>query len=146
MAGFFIHTSNHLEELARVLATFLLEKKSIGVLEPEVVVVPSRGLERWLKLDLARVNGISANLEFPFPQAFLEGAVFAQLRRGLDAAAAANPFTVEVMTWKIQKAWPAKVSFLSMMKALSRWDQGKELLTQLFQVVVLMVIMGQHSL
>ena len=101
MAGFFIHTSNHLEELARVLATFLAEKKSTGVLEPEVVVVPSRALERWLKLDLARVNGISANLEFPFPQAFLEKAVFAGLRRGLDAAVMANPFTMEVMAWKI---------------------------------------------
>ncbi len=101
MAGFFIHTSNQMEELARVLATFLVEKKSTGVLEPEVVVVPSRGLERWLKLDLARVNGISANLEFPFPQAFLEKAVFARLRRGLDAAVTANPFILEVMAWKI---------------------------------------------
>ena len=101
MAGFFIHTSNHLEELARVLATFLSEKKSVGVLEPEVVVVPSRGLERWLKLYLARVNGISANLEFPFPQAFLEETVLAGLRRRIDPGATANPFAQEVMAWKI---------------------------------------------
>ena len=101
MAGLFIHTSNHLEELARVLATFLREKKSVGVLDPEVVVVPSRGLERWLKLYLARVNGISANLEFPFPQAFLEKAVFANLRQRIDPAATVNPFAQEVMTWKI---------------------------------------------
>ncbi|MCD6430946.1 MAG: exodeoxyribonuclease V subunit gamma [Deltaproteobacteria bacterium] len=100
MAGFFIHTSNHLEELARVLAGFLVEKKSAGILEPEVVVVPSRGLERWLKLYLARVNGISANLEFPFPQAFLEDAVFANLRRRIDPGVA-NPFTQEVMAWKL---------------------------------------------
>ncbi len=101
MAGFFIHTSNHLEELARVLSGFLVEKKSAGILEPEVVVVPSRGLERWLKLYLTRVNGISANLEFPFPQAFLEEAIFANLRHRIDPGATANPFAQEVMAWKI---------------------------------------------
>ncbi|MEA1922810.1 MAG: exodeoxyribonuclease V subunit gamma [Pseudomonadota bacterium] len=101
MAGFFIHTSNRLEELARVLAAFLVEKKSTGVLEPEVVVVPSRGLERWLKLYLARSNGVSANLDFPFPQAFLNQAVFADLRHRIDPTIAVNPFAQEVMAWKI---------------------------------------------
>lgn len=101
MAGFFIHTSNQLEELARVLAGFLVEKKTVGILEPEVVVVPSRGLERWLKLYLARVNGISANLEFPFPQAFLEDKIFANLRRWIDPGVVSNPFAQEVMAWKI---------------------------------------------
>lgn len=101
MAGLFIHTSNHLEELARVLATFLSGKKSTGILDPEVVVVPSRGLERWLKNYLARVNGVSANLEFPFPQAFLEKAVLGGLRRRIDPDLKINPFVKEVMTWKI---------------------------------------------
>ncbi len=101
MAGFFIHSSNHLEESARVLATFLLEKKSAGVLDPEVVVVPSRALERWLKLYLARVNGISANLEFPFPQAFLEKSVLAGLRFQIDPGAKVNPFAQESLAWKI---------------------------------------------
>ncbi|MCD6534894.1 MAG: exodeoxyribonuclease V subunit gamma [Deltaproteobacteria bacterium] len=101
MAGFFIHTSNRLEELARVLAAFLVEKKSVGVLEPEVVVVPSRGLERWLKLYLAQNSGVSANLEFPFPQAFLNQAVFADLRRRIDPTLTVNPFAQEVLAWKI---------------------------------------------
>ncbi|MCD6292756.1 MAG: exodeoxyribonuclease V subunit gamma, partial [Deltaproteobacteria bacterium] len=101
MAGFFIHTSNHLEALAGVLAAFLNEKKSVGILAPEVVVVPSRGLERWLKLYLARSNGVAANLEFPFPQAFLNRAVFADLRCRIDPTAKSNPFVQEVMTWKI---------------------------------------------
>ena len=101
MAGLFIHTSNHLEELGRVLATFLSEKKSVSILDPEVVVVPSRGLERWLKLYLTRVNGISANLEFPFPQAFLEKTVLAGLRHRIDPDARVNPFAQEVMAWKI---------------------------------------------
>ncbi|MBN2807968.1 MAG: exodeoxyribonuclease V subunit gamma [Deltaproteobacteria bacterium] len=101
MAGFFVHSSNQMEELARVLAEFLLEKKSGCVLAPEIVVVPSRGLERWLKLYLARVNGIAANLEFPFPQAFLEEKVFAGLRRRLDPGTVGNPFTLEALAWKI---------------------------------------------
>ncbi len=101
MAGLFIHTSNKLEELARVMAVFLTDKKSIGVLDPEVVVVPSRGLERWLKLYLARSNGISANLEFPFPHTFLEDTVLADLRRQIDPEVKVNPFAQEFMAWKI---------------------------------------------
>jgi len=71
MSGFHIHSGNRLENLAEVLAGLVNEPGSAGVLESEVVVVPSRGLERWLKLPLARINGVAANLEFPFPQAFL---------------------------------------------------------------------------
>ncbi len=101
MSGFHIHSGNQLEGLADVLAGFLRYPLSSGVLEPEVVVVPSRGLERWLKLRLARVNGISANLEFPFPQAFLEKKVFAGLRGQIDAQSNDDLFTEGLLVWKL---------------------------------------------
>jgi len=101
MSGFHIYSGNQLEGLADVLAGFLREPLSSEVLEPEVIVVPSRGLERWLKLRLARVNGVSANLEFPFPQAFLEKKVFAGLRHQIDSQFKGNSFVAELLLWKI---------------------------------------------
>ncbi|MCK5680486.1 exodeoxyribonuclease V subunit gamma, partial [bacterium] len=101
MSGFHIHSGNQLEGLAEVLAGFLREKKSVGVLDPEIVVVPSRGLERWLKLYLARVNGVSANLEFPFPQSFLEKDVFSCLRHQIDSQLVGDQFSKERLVWKI---------------------------------------------
>ena len=101
MSGFHIYSGNQLEGLADVLAGFLREPRSAGVLDPEIVVVPSRGLERWLKLRLARVNGISANLEFPFPQAFLEQNVFAGLRQQIDARVNDDLFAEEMLVWKL---------------------------------------------
>lgn len=101
MSGFHIHSGNQLEGLADVLAGFLSEPLSVGVLEPEVVVVPSRGLERWLKLRLAQVNGVSANLEFPFPQAFLEQKVFSGLRRQIDPRLNGDLFAEERLVWKL---------------------------------------------
>ncbi len=101
MSGFHIHSGNQLEGLAEVLAGFLREPGCDRVLEPEIVVVPSRGLERWLKMTLARTNGVAANLEFPFPQAFLEKNVFVDLRCQIDARAAGDFFSKEILVWKI---------------------------------------------
>ncbi len=101
MSGFHIHSGNQLESLAEVMAGFLRAPRGSGILEPEVVVVPSRGLERWLKLFLARVNGVSANLEFPFPQAFLEKKVFSTLRRQLDGKFDVDLFAEDILVWKI---------------------------------------------
>jgi len=101
MSGFFIHSGNRLEKLAEVLAGLVNEPGSAGVLEPEVVVVPSRGLERWLKMTLARINGVSANLEFPFSQSFLEKNIFSGLRQQIDGQITGDPFSKEMLVWKI---------------------------------------------
>jgi len=101
MSGFHIHSGNRLEKLAEVLAGLVNEPGSAGVLEPEVVVVPSRGLERWLKMTLARINGVSANLEFPFSQSFLEKNIFSGLRQQIDGQITGDPFSKEMLVWKI---------------------------------------------
>lgn len=101
MSGFYIHSGNRLEDLADVLADLVCDMGSAGGLAPEIVVVPSRGLERWLKLRLARVNGVSANLEFPFPQAFLEKQVFAGLREQIEAQLGGDLFAKDLLVWKL---------------------------------------------
>lgn len=37
----------------------------------EVIVVQSKGMERWLSMELARKLGVWANCRFPFPNRFM---------------------------------------------------------------------------
>ena len=69
--AFHIHFSNRLEilveDLAKVVAVPLKSP-----LEREVIVVQSRGMERWLTRELADRIGVWANGCFPFPNTILE--------------------------------------------------------------------------
>ncbi|UCD89658.1 MAG: exodeoxyribonuclease V subunit gamma [Desulfobacterales bacterium] len=66
-----IYTSNRMEVLAEILARIVKEPLPSPLLS-EVVVVQSRGMARWVSMELARHNGICANCTFPFPNTFLK--------------------------------------------------------------------------
>ena len=66
-----IFSSNRMEVLAEQLAR-IIRTPLPSPLMPEIIVVQSRGMERWISMQLAELNGISANCTFPFPNAFLE--------------------------------------------------------------------------
>jgi exodeoxyribonuclease V gamma subunit len=70
MPGIVVHTSHRLEDLAAALAG-RLHDDPLPPLASETIVVPTRGLARWLELALAERHGIAAGYEFPFPGAFL---------------------------------------------------------------------------
>ena len=70
MPGLTLYTSNRLEVLARELADRL--RRPGDPLQTDIIIVQSRGMERWLSLAIARRNGITANCRFPFPQAFID--------------------------------------------------------------------------
>ncbi|MFO7667256.1 MAG: exodeoxyribonuclease V subunit gamma [Desulfobacterales bacterium] len=75
MPGLKVYTSNRLEILAEKLARIVKSPVSGLTLSPlsqEIVIVQSRGMERWLFMELARQNGVCANCCFPFPNAFLD--------------------------------------------------------------------------
>jgi len=71
MNGLNIFTSNCMEILAEQLAHIVRAPLS-SPFSPEVIVVQSRGMERWIAMELARHNGICANCFFPFPNTFLQ--------------------------------------------------------------------------
>jgi exodeoxyribonuclease V gamma subunit len=74
MAGsLHIYVSNHLEALGACLAE-LVRHSPADPLEPETILVQSKGMQRWLSMTIARHNLICANMNFPFPNAFLEQA------------------------------------------------------------------------
>lgn len=80
----FVHTSSDLRHLAQRLAD-IVAAPGLGPLEREVVLIQSAGMQRWLSRELAERLGIAANVEFPFPRAFLKRTLGQLLGGELDA-------------------------------------------------------------
>lgn len=96
MAGLNLYTSNRLEVLADKLGEVLAQPLR-SPFQPDVIVVQSQGMARWLKFRLAQRLGIWANGVFPFPKVFsrqLFEAVIPDLPKE-------SVFEREVMVWKI---------------------------------------------
>ncbi|MBL9078742.1 MAG: exodeoxyribonuclease V subunit gamma [Planctomycetes bacterium] len=83
MTGLAVHTSHRLEDLCAALAE-RLRADPAPPLGDETIVVPTRGLARWLELQLAERHGIAAGLRFPFPGAFLAWLAATTRRGGVD--------------------------------------------------------------
>jgi len=104
MPGLKLHTSNQLEKLIGRLAG-VLEKPAGAPLAPDVIVVQSRGMARWVSLQIARETGICMNCDFPFPRAFVDRT----LRLFFPEMAGSDEFSADVMAWKIHAMLPALV-------------------------------------
>ncbi|HEY5036699.1 MAG TPA: exodeoxyribonuclease V subunit gamma [Chthoniobacterales bacterium] len=99
-----LHTSNRLENLLNELAE-ITAQPSGPIFQPETIVVQSAGMGRWISLRLAEKLGISANVEFPFPQKFVAGLMDATL----PGRAEVRFYTRENLTWRIMHLLPALV-------------------------------------
>ncbi len=94
--GLKIYTSNRMEILGRRIAE-VLEAPLSSPLEKEVIVVQSRGMERWLRMQLATHHGVCANVQFPFPNAFVDD-IFQSVLGELPERSLFDP---AIMTWQI---------------------------------------------
>jgi len=103
--GLKIYTSNRLEILSKQLAQIVREPLSSPFAQ-ETIVVQSLGMERWISMELASHNGISANCYFPFPNKFLHD-IFLKMIPDLPDY---SPFESVVMTFKIMKILPTCLS------------------------------------
>ena len=70
MTALRLFTSNRLEILAKCLAEVVSTPLS-SPLDKEVIIVMSKGMERWVSMQLAWHLGICANCVFPFPNTFI---------------------------------------------------------------------------
>ena len=102
MAGLKHYTGNRLETLAGRLAECIRSPLS-SPLTQELIVVQSRGMERWLSMELARHLGVCANIRFPFPNAFLDDL----FRIMLPAYRETPAYDPKVVAWRIMGALPA---------------------------------------
>lgn len=94
--SFTVHTSNRMEMLARQLGEVIARPLS-SPLSSEVIVVQSRGMQRWLAMELAQRFGVWANCSWPFPNKFVWD-IFAATMPTLPAS---EPFLPASMTWRI---------------------------------------------
>ena len=101
MPGLRLIESNRLEVLSQALAASLSEPLS-SPLTPEIIVVQSRGMQRWLSMELARMHGICANVHWPFPNAF----VLDMFRRILPDQEQPALFEKDALTLRIMDCLP----------------------------------------
>ena len=97
-----VYRSNRVERLLDPLARELT-RPSPNLIAPQQVVVNSKGMERWLSMQLAQRTGICANLEFPFPFRVLHEsfeAVLGPQAKRLDA------WTREPLSWAVLATLP----------------------------------------
>ena len=128
MNGLNIYTSNCMETLAEQLALIVSEPLS-SPFSREIIVVQSRGMERWAAMELARHNGICANCFFPFPNTFLQE-MFKKTIPDLPEESSFDPLT---MTFKIMKVLPECID-LPGFESLKRYIGDENTGMKLFQI------------
>ncbi len=96
-----IHTSNRLEHLSLALAEVIKHPLS-NPFAQETVVVQSRGMERWISMELARHLGVWANGSFPFPNLMLW--------RLFTRFSETSKFEPTVMLWSLMDILPKYLS------------------------------------
>ncbi|MBB1269399.1 exodeoxyribonuclease V subunit gamma [Shewanella sp. SR44-3] len=115
------------EQLAKLLATPLDET---NLLASEHVLVQSPGMSTWLRLEVARHNGIAAALEFPLPSSF----IWQLCHTLLPDVPKDNAFTKPAMTWKLMDLLPRLLDdadFAPLATYLSAENLTTELATEL---------------
>jgi len=99
-----LFTSNLLETLAEKLAE-VVNVPLKSALDEEIILVQSKGMERWISMELARRHGICANCRFPFPNVFVNE----MFRIVIPNIPERTLFDPEVMTWRIMQILPSCV-------------------------------------
>ena len=101
MPEFTLHSSNRLEILLEMLSE-LLEAPLPSPLDAEIILVQSRGMERWVSMELADRHGVCANCRFPFPNSYIRE-LFGIL---LPPVEKDSLFAPENLSWKIMGTLP----------------------------------------
>jgi len=128
MTALRLFTSNRLEKLSSALAEVVSTPLS-SPLQPEIFVVQSSGMERWVFMEIARCHGISANSCFYYPNTF----VYKTLQKIIPDVPEQSPFDPEVLTWQIMKILPAFLKKKSFEKLNNYLGDTKEKL-KLYQL------------
>jgi len=95
-----IYTSNRMERLVDDLETVVRAPlpEPCTPFTKEIIVVQSKGMQRWLSMELARRVGVWANCDFPFPNKIVETLFAALLPDSPAEGPACKP---ELLTWRL---------------------------------------------
>ncbi|MEZ8143973.1 exodeoxyribonuclease V subunit gamma [Enterovibrio norvegicus FF-454] len=100
---FTVYHSNQLDLLKSLLVAIVQQKPLDNPFQKEIILVQSPGMAQWLKLEMAKEQGIVANVEFPLPATF----IWQMFTHILDGVPQRSFFNKEAMTWKLMKVLPA---------------------------------------
>lgn len=94
-----IYPANRLENLVYLLERVMQTGSNDNVLDEEIILIQSKGMQHWLNLKLAESRGISMNLSFSLPMQFF----WSQIRviLGQDNVPEQSNYTREVLSWRI---------------------------------------------
>jgi exodeoxyribonuclease V gamma subunit len=98
---FHLYHHHDLERLLDLLAA--LQSHHAGApLAADTVLVPNRGVARWLQMRMAERHGVAADLEFPLPARFF----WQLLSRSLPDAPDSSAYEQEHLRWHLYAALP----------------------------------------
>ncbi|AJR07604.1 exodeoxyribonuclease V subunit gamma [Photobacterium gaetbulicola] len=103
---FTVYHSNQLDLLKSLLVELIRLDPLDNPFEQEQILVQSPGMSQWLKLELAKSQGIAANIEFPLPATF----IWNMFTKVLSDVPERSAFNKEAMTWKLLQVLPAQLS------------------------------------
>lgn len=96
MACFHIYHGNCTEKLVDCLAE-IVSIPLLDPLAPEIIMIQSQGMEKWLNRELSKRLGVWANPYFPFPKKFTEDI----LRLVFPDRPNSSQFNPEMMAWRL---------------------------------------------
>ncbi len=102
MPGLHFYRSNRLETLVERLGVLLREPLS-SPLQPEIILVQSMGMRRWLSLQLSELLGVTMNCEFPFPASFAHDL----FRTAFKEVPEESAFSRENLPWRVMSVLPS---------------------------------------
>ncbi|MHC1699132.1 MAG: exodeoxyribonuclease V subunit gamma [Geobacteraceae bacterium] len=95
-----VYTSNRMEILLETFAESLV--RPADPFTSETIVVQSKGLQRWLAMELAKRFGVWANADYPFPNK----CVWDFFRTILKDLPETSPFEPSFLLWRIMRVLP----------------------------------------
>lgn len=97
-----IYKSNRMEKLLDAAAERLAKPPGGSALAPEIVILQSRGMQRWFSIEMSKRFGIWANVEYPFPNRFIADL----FRKYLPFEPGNSCYDPEKLRWKIMQILP----------------------------------------
>jgi exodeoxyribonuclease V gamma subunit len=91
-----------MEKLINAFAELVVRNPLASAFEPEAVLVQSRGMQRWISMQLAARFGVWGGAEYPFPNAFVQELFD---RFGLSQPDSMK-FSKEAMCWSVMRLLP----------------------------------------
>jgi exodeoxyribonuclease V gamma subunit len=98
-----VYTSNRMELLLETFVETLV--RPADPFTPETIVVQSKGLQRWLSMELAKRFGVWANADYPFPNK----CIWDLFRKVLKDLPESSSFEPSLLLWRIMRVLPLQL-------------------------------------